>query len=789
MNKFDNRNCNGLRSRKADPGGARQTVAKYTLRVRARAKNGVSKSEISRRLRISRTSVNRHVLDIALAINRINCDGVDVCKRGSGNQVDGFEERRIRVDSKNGCNFRAICRFSIAKLVVSALLFAAPAFAADSIEGQVLGGGAPIAKSTVTLWSASADAPKQLAQTQTGDDGRFTLSVEEPAGQNSIQYIVAKGGEPTAHQGSGDNPAIGLIAVMGSKPPAHVVVNEFTTVASVWTNAQFLDGTVLKGNALGLSIAAGNVPNFVDVETGGYGVTIQDAINSTETPTMANFATLANVIAGCVTRVKTDACSSLFVAATGPDGKAPTDTLIAAQSIARNAAYKPERVFGLLDSFYPVPKGKTLRATPYLPYLSFAPSAWVLPLKFTGGGLNAPGKIMFDSEGNAWTGANFIVGSQASDELWDGNMAEFAPNGRPLSPTTTGFHGGGLEGPGFGTAVAADGKVWITSTAGKTISLFDNNGMPLSPPDGYNFNGRLGVMQGIIVTPSGDVWAVDFSKDQIVYLPKGDPGKAKFFCRSPDGKPKNNPCKLNGAFHLAIDQQDRIWITSAVGDTVARFPASDPSKVEVFPTGGHSGKGMAIDSRGNAWITNTMGAGLDLRVKLKLLEMKLTGGMAGFHRVLYDYLHNHPGVGSISMLRPDGRSAPGSPFHGGGAWGSWGVVIDGNDQVWSSNFGSGGSITHLCGARTETCPPGMKTGDPISPPGGYVGGGMQPLTDIAIDPAGNVWVADNWQRPASCFKPSADEAVSTLCGGNGLTVFYGMAKPVRAPQIGPARGF
>ena len=121
------------------------------------------------------------------------------------------------------------------------------------------------------------------------------------------------------------------------------------------------------------------------------------------------------------------------------------------------------------------------------------------------------------------------------------------------------------------------------------------------------------------------------------------------------------------------------------------------------------------------------------------------------------------------------------------ALGARGVVVDGNDQVWISNFGSGGSITHLCGARNEICPPGMKTGDPISPPGGYVGGGMQSLTDIAVDPAGNVWVADNWQRPDSCFSPSSDEAKSTLCGGNGLTVFYGMAKPVRSPQIGPAR--
>jgi hypothetical protein len=65
-------------------------------------------------------------------------------------------------------------------------------------------------------------------------------------------------------------------------------------------------------------------------------------------------------------------------------------------------------------------------------------------------------------------------------------------------------------------------------------------------------------------------------------------------------------------------------------------------------------------------------------------------------------------------------------------------------------------------------------------------GGMEPLTDIAIDPAGNVWVADNWQRPVSCFAPFASEAKSTLCERNGLMVFYGVAKPVQAPQIWPS---
>ena len=55
-------------------------------------------------------------------------------------------------------------------------------------------------------------------------------------------------------------------------------------------------------------------------------------------------------------------------------------------------------------------------------------------------------------------------------------------------------------------------------------------------------------------------------------------------------------------------------------------------------------------------------------------------------------------------------------------------------------------IVQLCGVRTENCPPGFKTGDQISPPGGYVGGGLQMQTDIAVDPAGNVWAINNWQR-------------------------------------------
>jgi hypothetical protein len=663
-----------------------------------------------------------------------------------------------------------------------------PTEAAVRIEGQVQGGGGAVTGSTVSLWAASAGAPARLAQADSGADGRFVVSVDETPAGAAIFYLVAAGGTPLVNKQGGNNPAIALLAVLGAEPPAKVVVNELTTVASAYTATQFLDGAAIKGYALGLRIAAGNVPNFVDLATGGYGEVIQNGLNSNQTPTMATFATLANVVAGCAARAHADACTNLFGAATGPDGKVPTDTLGAVQSIARNSAYKPERVFSLLDAFYPIPQGKKLRATPFVPYLGIAPSAWVLPLKFTGGGLAGGAKVLFDSEGNAWIGANFIVGGQGTDALWDGNLTKFASNGKPLSPMTTGFAGGGLLGPGFGTAIDANDRVWVDSTSGQTISLFDKNGKPLSPSEGYNFGGKLRTMQGIIVVPSGDVWALDFGDDKVVYLPKGDPSKAKFYCQSTDGKPnKESPCKLSGPFHLAIDQQDRIWITNAIGDTVTRFPASDPTKVEVLPTGGHSGKGMAIDSQGNAWITNTFGPGMTLETKLRLLELKLTGASLGaIDQVALKDLLDHPGLGSVSMLQPDGRPAPGSPFNPGSIWGAWAVSIDGADHVWVSNFAPNGGITELCGARTETCPPGMKTGDPISPPGGYRGGGMQLLVDVSIDPAGNVWVSNNWQDPAACYR-KADEGLSTRCGGEGFVVFYGVAKPVHAPQIGPAR--
>jgi hypothetical protein len=669
-------------------------------------------------------------------------------------------------------------------LLVSAMCLASQQPLAATITGRVTGSKAPIANSTVTLWAASSDNPQQLAETRTGPDGGFSLAANAPA--SASLYLVANGGQPTASQAGGDNPAITLIAVLGSTPPDKVVINEFTTVASVWTHNQFLEGTAIKGNPLGLKIAAGNVPSFVDLSTGGFGAVIQDPLNGGQTPTMANFATLANVLAACVTRVAPDACTKLFAAVTPPKGNAPTDTLTAAEAIARYPWYQPDRVFALLD-LYPIPRGRTMRAVPYMPYLGFAPSAWVLPLKFDGGGYRAGGKAMFDSEANLWVGDNFTIGWQARDALWQGNASKFNPNGKPLSPITTGFAGGGMQGGTFGAAVDLKDNAWLASYGGQSIAVFDKNGKPLTPPEGINFGGKLGLMQGIIVVPgTGDVWALGISKDQLLFFPGGDYTKGRIVCEGRDVE----PCKsFLGPFHLAIDQQNRIWVTSALGGHVTRFLASDPSKVEKFATG-WSGSGLNIDSQGNVWVTNRLGNSLRKSVLMGELVVKgLRGENPDPDLTRAMSKQTSSDGGSVTLLKPDGSQYPGSPFVGGGLPGPWAVVVDGNDNVWISNFAMPNSpITQLCGVRTENCPPGFKTGDQIAPPNGYVGGGLQMQTDLAISPSGDVWVMNNWQDIDSCLDVP-DEARSTRCGGQGVVIFFGMAKPVRVPQIGPAKPY
>ena len=109
---------------------------------------------------------------------------------------------------------------------------------------------------------------------------------------------------------------------------------------------------------------------------------------------------------------------------------------------------------------------------------------------------------MFDSQGNLWVGDNFTVGWQGQDRLWR-SCDRVAPNGNPLSPITTGFIGGGMRGARSGAAVNAKDNAWLTSYGGDSDHGVRQERQAVTPPEGITFDGRLGLMQGIIVTPRG----------------------------------------------------------------------------------------------------------------------------------------------------------------------------------------------------------------------------------------------------------------------------------------------
>jgi hypothetical protein len=623
----------------------------------------------------------------------------------------------------------------------------------------------------VSLWAASADAPARLAQVQTDADGRFVVSVDATPGGASSLYLVASGGAPAISKAGGDNKGIDLLAVLEKDPPTKVVVNELTTVASAFTNARFIKGESISGNPLGLKIAAGNVPNLVDPATGGWGKVLLDPINSTQTTTLANLDTLGSLITAFAAGGDDDWRGRFLKAATPTGDAAPTNTLEAMAGIARESWADPKTLFALFEEAYPQPKDGSRRAAPFAPYLAWTPSDFALSLCFAGGGTFANGRFMFDADGNLWSGQNWMPGSQSGvRKSIGGGVTKFTPNGTPLSPPITGFTGMGIDGVGWGTAVTLD-KVWITSFSGK-ILVMDFNGHPIGAESDFPFHDKLTGLMGVGVAANGDVWIADGSDDQLLFFPGG---------RVKDGRIVK-VAGLKSPFDIVIDDQNRVWVANSSSETVVRFPADDPSKAESFRTG-LSVRGLALDSKSNVWVSNLLS--LDFPVP------KIPDGasiMEQFGILAGAALHYPKPTGEINLILPDGAQPAPEGFSGEGKVDiPWGLNIDGNDDVWIANLSPRTrAVVLMAGVDTKGHPAGTKTGDVIHM---FQGGSIQMLTDVSIDPAGDVWAANNWNDPEAATSPDPFRPTSTWGGGSGFTVIYGVAAPVKPPRMGKVRGY
>ena len=544
---------------------------------------------------------------------------------------------------------------------------------AAELTGTVQGAKQPIAGSTVTLYAAGTGAPQQLAQGKSDDTGAFNLTYTS-APADSVLYLVAKGGTPKA--GKGASESLALLALLGKAPSTKVTVNEFTTVASACTAARFIQGEAISGNLPGLRIAAMNVPNLVNLQTGGWGTVIIDSLNITRSTTLAKFNTLASLITYAGTSAGDEWRSRFFKAATPTGGTTPSNTLGAIAGIARESWAHPKDLFALFEEAYPQVKEGLLTPMPFVPYLQYAPEDFALILRFAGGGNYAPGRVMVDPEGNLWSGSNWMPGSQSSAVMGiGGGVAKFGPDGATLSPPVTGFMGAGINGIGWGTAVTKE-NVWASSFNGK-ILVMDFQGHPVATEQDFPFKEKLHGLMGIGVSAKGDVWIADGEGDQLLYFPGGRVKEGKIV--KVDG--------LASPFDVVIDDQDRVWVSNSRSVTVSRFPANDPTKVETFRVG-VAPRALALDSKNNVWVVSFLSPDFP---GLKPLPPHATimEEFKAFRDLLVPLQSGQvKSTGFVSMIRPDGTQLPaaGSGYNGDGAISiPWGANVDGNDDVWTTN--------------------------------------------------------------------------------------------------------
>jgi len=222
---------------------------------------------------------------------------------------------------------------------------------------------------------------------------------------------------------------------------------------------------------------------------------------------------------------------------------------------------------------------------------------------------------------------------------------------------------------------------------------------------------------------------------------------------------------LSGPSGVAIDSAGNAWVTNPSDDAVTEF---SPSGAFLSGTNGYTGGGLshplgvAIDSSGNAWVgdlgSNAVTVISSSGTFLSGANGFTGGGLNAPEGMAIDGLGNawvaNEGANSVTEISSTGTFPSGTNGYTGGGFSDpdW-IAIDGSGNAWAANFGAN-SLTEVSNA-----------GAILSGANGYTGGGLNFPQGIAIDSSGNAWTPNDLGESVTKFSNTG----AVLSGTTGYT--------------------
>jgi streptogramin lyase len=161
---------------------------------------------------------------------------------------------------------------------------------------------------------------------------------------------------------------------------------------------------------------------------------------------------------------------------------------------------------------------------------------------------------------------------------------------------------------------------------------------------------------------------------------------------------------LNLPGSVAIDSGGNVLVANYFGGVVSKFsPTGVPAATNGFPGAGlNQSYGIAIDGSDNVWVTN---------------EQSVTGA------------NNHHS-GSVSEFSPAGVELSGYGFTGGGAYYPLAAAADSTGVIWIADYGSSAATLLLA-----------SNGSAVSGGSGYGTSALPFTSAVAVDASHNAWLA------------------------------------------------